>query len=91
MTTLTAVFDGEALRPEGTVNLVPNRRYRIHLELVETSLPPKGEPESAWDVLEQLDGSVEGPTDWAGEHDHYLYGTEKRGAAGQTPIRPAQV
>jgi hypothetical protein len=26
-------------------------------------------------VLEQLIGTVEGPPDWAAEHDHYLYGT----------------
>lgn len=28
--------------------------------------------------LEQLIGSVEGPSDWASEHDHYLYGSPKR-------------
>lgn len=31
----------------------------------------------AWDVLETLTGSVEAPTDWALEHNHYLYGTPK--------------
>jgi hypothetical protein len=29
-------------------------------------------------VLESLTGSVEAPTDWSAEHDHYLYGTPKR-------------
>lgn len=30
-------------------------------------------------VLEKLVGSVEAPSDWAAEHDHYLYGTPMRG------------
>lgn len=33
---------------------------------------------NAWDVLESLTGTVEAPTDWSAEHDHYLYGTPKR-------------
>lgn len=32
----------------------------------------------AWDVLESLTGTIEAPTDWSAEHDHYLYGTPKR-------------
>ena len=32
---------------------------------------------NAWDVLESLTGTVEAPTDWSAEHDHYLYGTPK--------------
>jgi len=31
----------------------------------------------AWDVLDSQVGSVEGPEDWAREHDHYLYGAPK--------------
>lgn len=30
-------------------------------------------------VLEELIGTVEGPPDWAAEHDHYIHGTPKRG------------
>jgi hypothetical protein len=82
MTTLTAVFDGEALRPDGPVDLVLNRRYRVHLEPADG--PDVSGTESAWDVLAQLEGSIEGPTDWALEHDHYLYGSPKIGT-----VRPA--
>jgi hypothetical protein len=32
---------------------------------------------NAWDLLETLTASVEAPTDWSSEHDHYLYGTPK--------------
>ncbi len=72
--TLTAVFDGEVLRPEGTIDLKPNVRYRVTVEdEIEIS-----EGQSAWDVLEQLAGTVEAPADWAAEHDHYLYDSPKR-------------
>ena len=37
---------------------------------------PKKEP-NAWDILESLTGTIEAPTDWSSEHDHYLYGTPK--------------
>jgi hypothetical protein len=32
---------------------------------------------NAWDVLESLIGTIEAPTDWSSEHDHYLYGSPK--------------
>ena len=43
----------------------------------EQPLPEGG----VWDLLEHAAGSVEMPTDWASEHDHYLYGTSKRSSA----------
>jgi hypothetical protein len=36
------------------------------------------ESSHAWDVLESLTGTIEAPTDWSAEHDHYLYGTPKQ-------------
>jgi len=87
--TLTAVYDGEVLRIDGAVDLEPNMRYIITAEpaplVDESGIPSKGgisngssTEESAWDILESLIGTVEGPEDWASEHDHYLYGTPKR-------------
>jgi transcriptional regulator with XRE-family HTH domain len=35
-------------------------------------------PASPWTSVEALIGTVEGPEDWAAEHDHYLYGVAKR-------------
>jgi hypothetical protein len=35
------------------------------------------EAANVWDVLESLTGTIEAPTDWSAEHDHYLYGTPK--------------
>jgi hypothetical protein len=88
MTTLTVVFDGEALRPDGPVDLIPNRRYRVHLVPADDS--GAEENESAWDVLERLEGSVEAPADWSVEHDHYLYGSQKVSKArpvGGSPVK----
>ncbi len=31
-----------------------------------------------WDKLLKLAGTVEGPEDWARNHDHYIHGTPKR-------------
>jgi hypothetical protein len=46
------------------------------VEIVET--------QSAWEVLEQLAGTVDAPADWAAEHDHYLYGSPKRGNGSES-------
>ena len=32
---------------------------------------------NAWDVLEALTGTIEAPSDWSSQHNHYLYGTPK--------------
>lgn len=72
--TLTAVFDGDVLRPDSPLNLEPNTRYVITIQSVEQPVAQ----ENAWDVLEAMTGTVEAPSDWSSEHDHYLYGTPKR-------------
>jgi hypothetical protein len=53
---------------------------------VEVVLPleaSSGEFKSAgsfFDTVRDLVGSVEGPADWAAEHDHYIHGAPKREA-----------
>ncbi len=78
--TLTAVFDGEVLRPDDTLDLKPNARYRVTVE-DEVVI---AEEQSAWDVLAQLASTVDAPADWATEHDHYLYGSPKRGEGSES-------
>jgi hypothetical protein len=34
--------------------------------------------QNAWDVLESMTGTIEAPSDWSINHDHYLYGVPKR-------------
>ncbi len=74
--TLSVVYDGEVFRPESPPDLEPNTRYLI---IVQAALPADEQlEEDAWDVLESLIGTYDGPKDWSVEHDHYLYGTPKR-------------
>lgn len=37
----------------------------------------------AWDEIAKLAGSVEGPDDWALEHNHYIHGSPKRNVASR--------
>lgn len=74
--TLTVVFDGHVLRPDAPLNLEPNKRYTI---TIETAVQSVNEG-NAWDVLEEMTGTIEAPSDWSVEHDHYLYGTPKHQA-----------
>ena len=71
---LPAVFDGHILRPDAQLDLEPNKRYVITIETEAVTVTPG----DAWDVLEAFSGTVEAPSDWASEHDHYLYNTPKR-------------
>ena len=75
--TLDVIYDGEVFKPEQTISLAPNRKYRITVDS-EPIVSGMGE-KNAWDVLESLTGSIEAPEDWAEQHDHYLYGTPKHG------------
>lgn len=50
-----------------------------NLLVVGNPLVTEVEAESdPWSFMEGLIGSVEGPEDWAAEHDHYLYGSPRR-------------
>jgi hypothetical protein len=71
---VTVVFDGKVLHPDIPLDLKPNLRYKITIHEVF----PQAMDEDAWDVLDELIGTIKAPPDWAGEHDHYLYGTAKR-------------
>jgi hypothetical protein len=74
--TVTAVFDGETLRPQGQVDLEPGRSYRVTIE----ELPEHGNRTAEKGVLDDLlEFTVDtGIEDLAEQHDHYLYGTPKR-------------
>lgn len=73
--TIDVVFDGEVLRPDTPLDLVPNQRYVVTISErpEETNALP-----NAWDVLSSLSGTIEETEDWAVEHDHYLYGAPKK-------------
>lgn len=72
---VTAFFDGHVFKPEESLDLAPNVRYQI---VVREIGPGATGTETAWDVLDQMAGTVDGPADWSAEHNHYLYGTPKQ-------------
>ncbi len=58
-------LDEPAPLPEGA---------KVNVEVVEG-----GEVKpTIWDKLRSIAGTVEGPEDWAQNHDHYIHGTPKR-------------
>lgn len=73
----------ETLPEDATLGDIVEKLQRLEEEAepqAETEQPlPEG---GVWDLLEQVAGTVEMPSDWASEHDHYLYGTPKRSSAG---------
>jgi hypothetical protein len=72
--TIIVTYDGLAFHPKDTLDLKPNTEYRITIE--EISKPVRKGPIK---FLLTHAGEVDGPLDWASEHDHYLYGTPKQG------------
>jgi hypothetical protein len=74
--TIDVVYDGETLRPREPLSLTPNRHYSVTIE----DAPTQPEKVNAWSYLASLAGSYDGPPDWSAEHDHYIYGTPKRGS-----------
>ncbi len=73
--TIYATYDGNVLMPEGKVDLLPNQRYLLRIEATN-----KEKPKQKKKVLQRLSGRAMdlGISDLAAQHDHYLYGTEKR-------------
>lgn len=66
-----AVFDGEVLRPVEPVELKPNTRVRITLEVTDEAF---SKPASFLQTARSL--KLEGPADWSARLDEYLYGDE---------------
>lgn len=71
---IDVIFDGSVLKPCAPLYLKKDEHYTVQIE-IESNRESLGK--NAWDVLEEMTGSIEAPGDWAKEHDHYLYGTSK--------------
>ena len=63
------LLDEPARLPEGV---------EVNVAVVEHQ-PPEA---TVWGKLLALAGTVEGPVDWAQNHDHYIHGTPKRPGIG---------
>ncbi len=72
--TMTAIYDGRILLPESPLDLEPDTRCLV---TIETFTQPS-QATDVWSLLEALQGTLEAPDDWAGEHDHYLYGVPRQ-------------
>ncbi|CAN5169301.1 hypothetical protein BH23GEM4_BH23GEM4_21050 [soil metagenome] len=66
--TLYAPYDGEVLRLDESVPLAPNTRVRLTIETTENDEPG---PVSFLDTARSL--NLQGPPDWSGRLDDYLY------------------
>lgn len=67
--TVDAIFDGSVLRPESALELQPNTRVRLTVEVLS---PKQGEPASFLRTAREL--NLQGPADWSANVDSYLYG-----------------
>jgi hypothetical protein len=72
---LKLVFDGQVFQPEEPVNLTPNTCYFAIIEKIEER--PKKIPNRALRRIRERAMDL-GIYDLARQHDHYLYGTDKR-------------
>jgi hypothetical protein len=67
--TVEAIYDGAVLRPETTLELAPNTRVRLTVEVLPPAEPA---PPSFLRTARSLD--LRGPADWSANLDKYLYG-----------------
>jgi len=75
-TTIEATFDGSVFRPTKPISLEPNTPVLLTVE----TIPVK--PSAPNSFLRTARGlNLQGPPDWAGNLDKYLYGEESKGAS----------
>lgn len=71
--TVHATFDGEVLRLEEPLQLPPNTRVRVTIELAAPPTRPEGR-RSFLQTARALE--LEGPPDWSSRLEDYLYSPE---------------
>jgi hypothetical protein len=80
MINFNARFDGRVMVPEHAVNLRQDLSFIVHVEAVsEADAKSEDSPQSALQWLANNAVDDELPVDLPAQHDHYLYGTPKRG------------
>jgi len=78
MVQFSAHFDGQHICPDEPVSLPRDVPLRITVDAVPTAPTQANGSLDLFDRLEAQAGLVDGPADWATEHDHYLYGAPKK-------------
>jgi predicted DNA-binding antitoxin AbrB/MazE fold protein len=69
--TVEAIYDGTVLRPEKALELAPNTRVRLTVEVVQNA---EGTAASFLQTARSL--NLSGPPDWSENLDNYLYGDD---------------
>jgi predicted DNA-binding antitoxin AbrB/MazE fold protein len=69
--TLEAVYDGEVLRPGEPLDLEPNTRVRVTIEVEHEEKEPYAFLRTACSL------NLEGLPGWSTRLDYYLYGTRR--------------
>jgi len=70
--TIEAVFDGNTLRPDEPLELAPNTRVRLTIELPSSTETPPSFLRTARSL------ELDGPADWSANLEEYLYGKGTR-------------
>ena len=80
MLDFNAHFDGKVIVPEQAVELPRGRSFVVHVEIFDDAdAAAKESPQSALQWLAENAVEDELPVDLAAQHDHYLYGSPRRG------------
>jgi hypothetical protein len=66
--TVEAIYDGSVLRPDVALELEPNTRVRLVVEVLPASEPPASFLRTARSL------GLSGPPDWSANLHEYLYG-----------------
>jgi hypothetical protein len=75
-----ARFDGKVIVPEQAVDLRRDCSFIVHVEAFDAAhAAVKDSPQSALQWLAENAVDDELPVDLSTQHDHYIYGTPKRG------------
>lgn len=80
MIRFNAHFDGKHVCPDEPVTLPKNVPLRVTVDEVPASQAsiPSRNPAELFEELEAECGLIDAPSDWAAQHDHYLYGATQR-------------
>lgn len=78
MLQFNAHFDGTNICPDEPISLPENVTLRITVDSAAASPAGTNGPLDLFERLEAESGLIDGPTDWAAEHDHYLFGAAKK-------------
>ena len=80
MIAFNAHFDGKVIVPEHAVDLPRDRPFVVHVETSGgVASPGENAPVHALQWIAENAVDDELPSDLSANHDHYLYGTPKRG------------